>query len=309
MGEPGIACVLLVDDDHTMLSVLVEQVRACGYQAFAAATFGDALQLFRARRPDLVLLDVMMPTLDGYKLARMLKQESSGFVPIILLTALGDIDSKRRGMAAGADDFLTKPVGQVELEIRLASMLRIKTLTDEIHAANTKLAEIAVTDPLTGICNRRALYEQLAREFERSKRHGHPFSVFLMDIDHFKNVNDTFGHGVGDRVLVSVASALSETIRSTDSVGRYGGEEFVVLAPETSSAQARLLGERLRCQVAQVTGAEPDAPEVTISVGIASSDVVRVSRFDEMLELADNALYEAKDAGRNRCVSAPRMPE
>lgn len=301
--------VLLVDDDHTMLTVLVEQVRECGYTAFAAATFGDALHLFRSKLPDIVLLDVMMPTLDGYKLARMLKQEATGFVPVILITALGDIDSKRRGMAAGADDFLTKPVGQVELEIRLGSMLRIKQLTDEIRDANTKLAEIAVTDTLTGICNRRALYEQLEREFERSKRHGHPFSVFLMDIDHFKLVNDTYGHGVGDRVLVSVASALTETIRSTDSVGRYGGEEFLVVAPETSAAQARILGERLRCHVAQVTDAEPDAPEVTVSIGIASSDVVHANRYDEMIEMADNALYEAKDAGRNRCISATRIED
>jgi len=294
--------VLLVDDDRTMLTSLSEMVRECGYEPYAASTWSEALQLFRELDPHIALLDVMMPTIDGFKLTGMLKAATDRFVPIILITGLDDIGSKRRAMAAGADDFLTKPVKPLELEIRLNSMLRIKQLTDEIHEVNTKLAQIAVTDPLTQLFNRRAVYEHLEREFARSQRYGNPFCVYLMDIDHFKNVNDTYGHSVGDQVLVMVSDALRQTVRRTDVVGRYGGEEFIVLAPETDMVNAQILGERLREVVAERTKQADDLPDVTISIGVAQAESGTMTHFEELVHLADSALYEAKRTGRNRCV-------
>jgi diguanylate cyclase (GGDEF)-like protein len=246
----------------------------------------------------------MMPTIDGFKLARMIKAESGHFVPIILITGLGDADSKRRGMAAGADDFLSKPVAPLELEVRLNAMLRIKELTDQIAAANAKLAELATTDGLTSLYNRRAIYEHLDREFHRSQRYGNPFAVFLLDIDHFKLVNDTWGHAMGDRIIVRVARILTETVRQTDFSGRYGGEEFLVLAPETPHVNARVLAERIRARVEHVSRSEDELPEVTVSIGIASSDNVTAEHYEELVQAADVALYEAKNAGRNRCVAA-----
>lgn len=288
-----------------MLSALEEMVRECGYEAVSARSWSDALRVYRQARPDLVLLDVMMPTIDGFKLARILKNEDTErFVPIILITGLGDMESKRRGMASGADDFLTKPVSQVELQIRLSSMLRIKELTDQIQAANDKLAELAATDPLTQLKNRRVIYEHLEREFARCKRYDHPLAVFMLDIDHFKPVNDTHGHAVGDAVIRLVADVLRASTRETDLVGRYGGEEFIVLAPETSSADARLVGERIRAAVERETANRESVPACTISVGAATSEAVHAAHFEDLVHLADAALYDAKKAGRNRVVVA-----
>jgi len=295
--------VLLVDDDRTMVETLGELVTSCGYQALPAHTWSDALRIFRRANPDIVLLDVMMPTIDGYKLARMIKAEAESFVPIILITGLDDLESKRRGMASGADDFLTKPVAPLELQIRLNAMLRIKELTDQLATANAKLGELAVTDALTGLCNRRALYEHLDREFNRSRRYGNPFAVLMIDIDHFKTVNDTWGHAAGDRVLVAVSSTLRETIRKTDVVGRYGGEEFVILAPETTLEAACVLGERLRARVEESTAALEQMPGGTVSVGIACNENVSAETSEDLVQHADAALYEAKEGGRNRCVT------
>ncbi len=294
--------VLLVDDDRTMLTALSEMVRDIGHQPFPASTWSEALQIFREVDPHIALLDVMMPTIDGYKLTGMLRAAADRFIPIILITGLDDIESKRRGMAAGADDFLTKPVAPLELQIRLSSMLRIKQLTDEIHAVNDKLAQIAVTDPLTKLFNRRAVYEHLEREFARSQRYGNPFCVFMMDIDHFKNVNDTYGHSVGDQVLVLVSDALRKSVRGTDVIGRYGGEEFIVLAPETDVESARVLGERLRTCVSAQTHDAAGVPGVTISIGVAQAESGNMSHFEELVHLADSALYDAKRGGRDRCV-------
>ncbi len=295
--------VLLVDDDRTMLDSLGQMVTSCGYLALPAPTWSDALKIFRRERPDIVLLDVMMPTIDGYKLARMIKAEApESFVPIILITGLDDLESKRRGMSAGADDFLTKPVAGLELEIRLNAMLRIKQLTDQLATANSKLAELAVTDPLTRLYNRRALYEHLDREFNRSRRYGNAFAVAMLDIDHFKRVNDTYGHSTGDQVLALVARTLSETVRRTDIVGRYGGEEFLILAPETPLAAAHILAERIRSAVEARTAAADGCPAVTISVGVACSETVQAETSEALVQLADGALYTAKDRGRNCSV-------
>ncbi|MBI4510035.1 MAG: diguanylate cyclase [Deltaproteobacteria bacterium] len=299
------ARLLLVDDDHATLEQLSRMVSEIGYQPMTATTWSDALRLFREGKPDLVLLDVMMPTIDGYKLARIIKSDSAMFVPIILVTALEDIESKRRGMASGADDFLTKPVTSLELQIRLSSMLRIKELTDQLQQANAKLNQLAVTDPLTGLHNRRSLYAQLEREFGRAQRYGRPLTCTMIDIDFFKQVNDRYGHQVGDRVLRMVGDVLRATIRATDVAGRFGGEEFMILAPETGRDTATTLGERIRATVQGCSEAAGDGiPLVTVSVGIATTESLDGCGYDDLVHLADDALYRAKRDGRNRVVIA-----
>jgi diguanylate cyclase (GGDEF)-like protein len=299
------ARLLLVDDDRAMLDHMSRMVSDAGYTPLTACTWSDAIRQFREGRPDLVLLDVMMPTLDGYKLARMLKADTVSFVPIILLTALEDLESKRRGMAAGADDFLSKPVTPLELQIRLSSMLRIKELTDQLHEANAKLAQLAVTDPLTGLHNRRSLYSHLEREFIRSQRYKHPFAVAMLDLDHFKQVNDTYGHQTGDRVLKFLADVLRQTTRNTDVPGRFGGEEFMVLAPETGRETVAIMAERIREAVERQSRDLGDGmPRVTISIGAASTEILTATTFEDLVHLADEALYRAKREGRNRVVVA-----
>jgi two-component system cell cycle response regulator len=297
--------ILILDDDRSVRQLLGRMIVDCGYEALVAANWPEALKLYREASPDLILLDVMMPGMDGYKVAKMLRNEGRGFVPIILLTALEDLESKRRGMAAGADDFLTKPVSQLELQIRLSSMLRIKVLTDQLASANARLAELAVTDPLTGLFNRRHLFEEMEREFARAKRYNRPLACFMLDIDHFKMVNDTYGHPVGDRVLVLVADVIRGALRNTDIPGRFGGEEFMILAPETAIDSALVVAERVRAKIAErTTAGRPQVPSVTVSVGVATTEHADASSMTELVRLADEALYRAKSEGRDRAIAA-----
>jgi two-component system, cell cycle response regulator len=295
------ARVLVVDDDrlqrtHTMS--LVEEWEAHGVGAQTAA---EAIRLYRAETPDIVLLDVVMPDVDGYKLSKLLKADAAGFVPIIMLTALEDLGAKRRGLAAGADEFLTKPIKPIDLKIRVASMLRIRRLAGDLEDANRRLEMLAGLDPLTQLPNRRILKERLEQEFARASRYKRPLSCMMIDVDHFKRVNDDRGHLVGDEVLIRVASTIASTIRKSDLAGRYGGEEFLIIAPETTASGAATLAERLR----QAIGAAPPGalPRVTVSIGVATTELAPPAAEDLVLH-ADGALYRAKEGGRDRVVVA-----
>jgi two-component system, cell cycle response regulator len=298
------ARVLIVDDDPLQCSHLAQVMKEWEAEPSTAQTLADALRLYKEARPDLVLLDVMMPHVDGYKLAQMFKR-TGAFVPIILLTALEDIDSKRRGLSAGADEFLIKPVNTLELQIRMSSMLRIKRLADELEKVNKELAELATVDPLTQVANRRACEPRLIHEFQRARRYKHPFTVMLIDIDHFKAVNDNYGHPVGDKVLIEVAAAIRQSTRNTDMVARFGGEEFIVLAPETTALAGELVADRIRRSIAQRTSSKSDKglPTVTASLGLASTEL-EVATETELVARADQALYRAKHEGRNRVIVA-----
>ena len=294
--------VLIVDDNRTSRAELAGMVESLGYKAITAESGLEGLRLVREAQPSLVLLDLVMPDFDGFKVAAAVKAMPR-FVPVILLTALNDIESKRRGQAAGADDFLSKPVVLLELQIRIAAMLRIRRLTEQLDAANKRLGELAHTDQLTGLANRRRFEQLFASEHERARRHHRPLAVLTLDIDHFKAVNDTYGHAVGDEVLKAVARSVAKTLRQTDWIARTGGEEFVVLAPESNPAGAVALGERLR---RRVEGLTIDSGGVqlakTISIGVAAWDGSGPVTADALLSASDDALYQAKEKGRNRVV-------
>ncbi|HEY3359642.1 MAG TPA: diguanylate cyclase [Polyangia bacterium] len=295
--------ILILDDDRSVRQLIARMLEEFGYEPVVAANWTEALRLFREDPPDLVLLDIMMPGVDGYKMAKMFRAQGGAFVPIILLTALEDLQSKRRGMAAGADDFLTKPVSPLELQIRVSSMLRIKVLTDQLARANAQLAELAVTDALTGLYNRRYLYQQIEREFARARRYQRPLACFVLDLDHFKHVNDTFGHQVGDRVLRIVGDVMKASLRNTDLASRFGGEEFVILAPETNAEASLIVAERIRTRIAaQTTAAGPEVPPVTVSIGVCTTAHPQAISHEELVRLADEALYRAKNEGRDRVV-------
>jgi diguanylate cyclase (GGDEF)-like protein len=202
---------------------------------------------------------------------------------------------------------LSKPVNALELQIRLSSMLRIKRLADELERVNKNLAELATIDPLTQVANRRAVEHRLALEFQRERRYKHPLACILVDIDHFKAVNDTYGHPAGDKVLIEVASAIRESIRTTDLVARFGGEEFIVIAPETPMAPAQMVAERIRLAIIEKTSAKMDQglPTVTASLGVATTEL-QVTNESELVARADAALYRAKHEGRNRVVVADK---
>ncbi len=294
------ARVLVVDDDRLQRTHTMNLVAEWEAHGVGAQTAAEAIRLYRAERPDIVLLDVLMPNVDGYKLSKLLKADA-GFVPIIMLTALEDVGAKRRGLAAGADEFLTKPVNPIDLKIRVSSMLRIRRLAQDLEEANRRLEALAGVDPLTQLPNRRVLKERLEQEFSRSKRYGRPLGCLILDVDHFKRVNDDHGHLVGDEVLTRVGSAIASTIRKSDLAGRYGGEEFLVIAPETTSSGGAALAERLRHAIGSLPAGA--LPRVTVSIGVATTGPA-TKAAEDILRCADTALYAAKEAGRNRVVVA-----
>ena len=233
MREAGApACILVVDDHEDNVEVLRARLEARGYRTVTASDGQEALEAVRRDMPDLILLDVMMPNVDGMEVARRIKADRAlPYIPIIMQTALDSTEHKVEGLDAGADDYITKPINFAELEARVRSMLRVKALQeeverqrDELQALNERLVSISRTDGLTGLINRRHLEERLEEQFEHAKRLAEPFTVVMCDLDKFKSVNDTYGHQAGDAVLRQLAEILQEQAREIDHVGRYGGE-------------------------------------------------------------------------------------
>jgi diguanylate cyclase (GGDEF)-like protein len=280
----------------------------------------EALRKVREAPPQLILCDVMMPGIDGYEVARRIKNDGRTgtlpFIPIILVTALGETEHIVQGLNTGADDYIAKPYHFQELEARVRAMLRIKRLQDELdqknrelEVANRRLRKLSITDGLTELYNHRHVHELLRDEFERSRRTGEPLAVTMVDLDRFKAVNDSYGHPTGDVVLYETARILRETAREIDMVGRYGGEEFIVILPNTDEAEAARFAERVRRAVeGHLYRDEATELRMTCSSGAASFPSGDVEKPEQLLKKADDALYVAKEAGRNRVVRASEMP-
>lgn len=303
--------LLVVDDHEDNVEVLKARLEARGYEVKGANDGQAALDTIDHWVPDLVLLDVMMPKVDGLEVVRRIKaNDALPFIPVIMQTALDSTERMVAGFEAGADDYVTKPINFAELEARVKSLLRIKALQEalaerekELSEMNDKLLHMSLTDGLTGIDNRRALEQRLHDMFEHSYRLHEPISCVMCDIDHFKKVNDTYGHQVGDEVLKQFAAILKKEAREIDRVGRYGGEEFLLLLPGTVLDSAVTFAERLRQRVEEHTFSyEGGALQRTMSCGVAAWPHPRVADAEAMLRAADDALYVAKEVGRNRVV-------
>jgi len=301
--EPG--RILVVDDNQDNIEIISTRLRFRGYEILEASDGQQALALVHEAAPDLILLDVMLPDIDGYEISRRIKgADDLPFIPIILVTARDSTQDKVAGLDAGADDYLTKPINFPELEARVRSMLRIKRLQDELEEKNRELERLSISDGLTGLYNHRHIHGLLAEEFERVERTNDSMSVAMFDLDRFKSVNDTYGHQAGDRVLVDLAEILRETARDIDRLGRYGGEEFMALLPETGIDDAAVFVERVRREVARrhfdIGRTEP--LRMTVSAGVASYPHTLVDSPETLVSLADQALYAAKRGGRDRVV-------
>ncbi len=303
--------ILVVDDHEDNVEVLRARLESRGYEVEGAMSGQEALNAVSRWSPDLVLLDVMMPDMDGLEVVRRLKADPTlPFIPVIMQTALDSTERMVAGLEAGADDYVTKPINFAELEARVRSLLRIKKLQQdlgerekELSEMNDKLLHISLTDGLTGVDNRRALEQRLHEMFEHSLRLHEPISVVMCDIDHFKMVNDTYGHAAGDVVLKQFADILREEAREIDRVGRYGGEEFLLLLPGTVLDAAATFAERLRQKVdAHTFSFEGGTLKRTVSFGVASWPHPRITGREGMLKAADDALYVAKESGRNRVI-------
>lgn len=311
LDEVGTARVLVVDDHEDNVELLKMRLEAWGFEAEVETDGAGAIAHIERNPPDLVLLDVMMPDVDGIEVARRVKANPHlPFVPIIMQTALDSTESKVQGLEAGADDYITKPIDFAELKARIRSMLRIKRLQEaleererELIEANERLRQVSITDGLTGLDNRRHLEERLTEMFEHASRLNEPFSCVMCDLDKFKWVNDTYGHQAGDAVLRQFADILRDEAREIDRVGRYGGEEFMLLLPGTVLDAAVTFSERVRKAVEQHTFTfDGGSIQRTASFGVAGWPHPHVVDCDSLVRAADDALYVAKETGRNKVV-------
>ncbi|HKP75227.1 MAG TPA: diguanylate cyclase, partial [Longimicrobiaceae bacterium] len=315
-GAQGPVRVLVVDDLPDNVEILRARLESRGYRVDTAASGEEALARVRSVPPHVILCDVMMPGIDGYEVARRIKQDDTlPFIPIILVTALSETEHIVQGLNTGADDYIAKPYHFQELEARVRAMLRIKRLQDELdqknrelEVANKRLKKLSITDGLTELFNHRHVHELLRDEFERSRRSEEPLAVAMIDLDRFKQVNDTYGHPTGDIVLFETARILQDTAREIDMVGRYGGEEFIAILPNTAEDEAARFAERVREAVeAHVYRDEGTEIRMTCSSGVASFPAPGIETPEELLKSADEALYVAKESGRNRVVRAAGM--
>ncbi|HEV2150413.1 MAG TPA: diguanylate cyclase [Longimicrobiaceae bacterium] len=316
--------ILVVDDHPDNVEIIDARLSSRGYRIETAGNGEEALAMVLENPPHLILCDVMMPVMDGYEVSRRIKNHAElPYIPIILVTARDSTQDKVEGLEAGADDYLTKPINFPELEARVRSMLRIKRLQDELdqknrelastnqelEVANRKLRKLSITDGLTELFNHRHVHELLREEFERSRRTHEPIAVAMLDLDRFKAVNDTYGHPTGDVILYETARIIRETAREIDMVGRYGGEEFIAILPNTDEEEAGRFAERVRRAVEEhVFRDEPHEVRMTASSGVAAFPRLDIDTPETLLKRADEALYVAKESGRNRVVRASEMP-
>jgi diguanylate cyclase (GGDEF)-like protein len=301
-SDQAAARILIADDDPDILTLVALVLRREGHEVVPASNGAEALALARESEPDLLLLDVSMPEMDGYAVCRALQENGASSPPVIFLTAHAHTSARVMGLDAGAVDYVTKPFEPNELRARVRAALRTKTEKDALVVE-------ASTDALTGLLNRGQLGARLSELVSLARRHDRPLGCLMIDLDHFKAVNDTYGHAAGDAVLVEAARRFGEGTRPSDVVLRYGGEEFLILLPETDLQGSVEVGERLRQLLAAtpVTFTADGAPAIDISVrasvGVAFLD-------DDMIDgcllvaAADAALYRAKTLGRNRIERA-----
>lgn len=302
--------ILIIDDSDTVRDQLAQTLDDAGIceQIHQAQDGLEAFKLLLGTRIDLILCDLVMPRIDGQKLLSMLAgHDELRHIPVIMLTGREDREIKIKLLGQGASDYVTKPFDAGELIARVKVHLKIKSLQDELKKSNELLKKLSSTDPLTHLYNRRSLMTMLDKEMQRAERKKTPLSLIMIDLDHFKKVNDLYGHQNGDHILVNVAKLSMVGLRSYDFAARYGGEEFILVLPETSHDDALQVAERLRerIQTRQFAG-ELKSLKITASMGVSTFPADSIFTMDELIRQADEALYRAKGAGRNRVVSMYR---
>lgn len=307
---------LVIEDTQITLKVVSAQLERIGITPLPARDGAIGLQRFIAERPDLILLDIVLPDIDGYEVAQRIRaaEKPGEWTPIIFLTARTKDEDVERGIAAGGDDYLVKPVSAIVLGAKVRAMQRIIqmrgsliAMARDLQATNRELRRLSAIDALTGIANRRHFDEMLAREWRRAQRYAKTLALIVCDVDYFKQFNDMYGHQTGDDCLRTVARVLErEARRPTDLVARYGGEEFAVILPDTAAQGAVLVGERMRAAVQAMelmhAGSEV-ARVLTVSAGVAADAPQRAeANSQRLVQAADAALYQAKRLGRNRVL-------
>jgi two-component system, cell cycle response regulator len=295
--------ILIAEDDLISRRVLERFLAKWGFEVVLASNGSEAWQVLQKDdSPRLAVLDWMMPELEGVQVCQMVRKlNDRPYVYILLLSARSQKQDILEGLKAGADDYLTKPFDAEELQARLYVGKRIIELQDNLIAARETLRFQATHDGLTRLVNRREILEVLRREMARQRREKHSLGVALADLDHFKSINDTYGHAAGDAVLTEAARRMTASLRAYDAVGRYGGEEFLVIAPSSDELGTVALAERVRAAISSPPmSACTTLADVTMSLGVAASAGQNPADAEALLRAADAALYRAKERGRNR---------
>lgn len=315
--------VLVVDDDASMRSVLRAMLAHEGHEVFVATNGREALELSLECQPHMMITDWMMPEMDGIELIRTLRQARVGRgMYVLLVTSMGDEDRLIEAFENGVDDFMSKPLNQRVLSARLRAGQRVIRLQQEVErdreemrrfaaelaVTNRRLNDVALTDSLTGFANRRCAMDRMAEEWSSAKRHERPLSCMVIDVDEFKQVNDTYGHDVGDLVLRQVSASIKDALRGQDVIARMGGDEFIAICPDTGLTQAMVCAERARHVVEAVTIRTGMLQlRVSVSIGVAELASEMVGS-DALVKAADQGLYLAKQRGRNRVAAVQAGP-
>ena len=297
--------ILIIEDELIFRRMVKKYLLEAGYEIVEAEDGLSAWELFQKEPFQLVITDWMMPGLDGPALVQKIRTSGQkSYTYIIMLTAMDNKDNIVLGLESGADEYLTKPFNSRELIARVASGMRILRLEEELMQARIQMEALAMHDGLTGLLNRRAIEEYAEAEFNMAGRKKQAMSVILLDIDHFKNVNDRFGHKFGDVVLRQVAQTLKEDLRNYDRVGRWGGEEFLLILPGTELRDAVTVAERLRSKTAAVQTSLENGETFSIHISLGTACTTgQFQSLAKLIDAADQALYQAKQSGRNRvCV-------
>ncbi len=295
--QPPVPRLLAIDDSVLIHRLLKARLHHERIEIHNASSGEDGLAMARQLDPDVILLDVAMPGMDGFDVLSRLKSDPGLHdIPVIFLSGSADTADKVRALEMGAIDFITKPFEIIELKARVRSALRVSSLIK-------LLARRAQVDGLTGLWNRAYFDNRLSQEVAEAERHNRPLALFMLDIDHFKELNDTQGHPFGDFVLEQI-SLMLESNRENDIACRYGGEEFAVIMPTTTADEARTVAERLRRAIREKSWRDHPDLRLTVSIGIADLSMCATPSGDELLPLADRALYTAKKSGRDCVVLA-----
>jgi diguanylate cyclase (GGDEF)-like protein len=297
-STPAESRILIVDDDAGIRTTMHEFIGMSGFTAVSASSAEEALDMLRLQDADVVITDISLPGMDGLELTDRIKKNHQS--DVIVITGYSADYSYEEAISKGASDFLFKPVRFAELLLRLRRVLKERHLTQERVKMLDQLQKLATTDGLTKLFNSRHFYSQLTKEVDRTLRYEPPLSMLLMDIDHFKRYNDTYGHLEGDKVLVRLAQIIESCLRKLDTAYRYGGEEFTVILPETTAEEAETVAQRIRATVEKERFFPRPKEEVQVTVSIGATQYRPTEDLTSFIKRADTAMYSSKQQGRNR---------